>query len=449
MSKTDAPNDPKLDAWLSDWPAPERSEDAWENFGSKLEERIAGLTVGQGEDDWFDAPLPPEPGEGTSNNAKLDAGGASMSEPESDKPKKKSLKDFAQRVSVAPPSPTGDKATGTPLPKATETPVPVSGPRASSPSLRASSPSLVSRPPEARDSDSGIVDLNAVRKSAASIPDTGAQPAEVGLLDDDQPVAPKAEPKRSGSIVPIVGGGVVAVLALAAAAVLVIRSPDSAPDMTASEAPAAPMASATATAEMPASPPAKGAAESAGISPESLAAASAAPEPGAEEPDSDEAARARSVADTDDEPAAKSTAKAEDDKSKPEKSEPKGPSDPDDLEGAMADAVGAEEKDKDDATKKAAGAGIDPGAIPESPSQGAIQGALGSVKGAAKACVAGLDGPSRATITFSSNGSVSSVSVSGAASGTPAAGCIQSALRGARVGPFKRSSFTVGMTIRP
>jgi hypothetical protein len=44
---------------------------------------------------------------------------------------------------------------------------------------------------------------------------------------------------------------------------------------------------------------------------------------------------------------------------------------------------------------------------------------------------------------------VSSVSVSGWASGKPAAGCIKSALQGANVGAFSKPSFTVGVTIRP
>ena len=443
MSKTDAPIDKKLDAWLTDWPAPERSKDAWNQFGSKLDEKIAGLTIGQGEDEWFDAPLPSEPGEGTSDIAKLDAGGASMSEPESDKPKKKSLKDFAQRVSVAPPSPSADQS---PLPKATETPVPVSGPRASSPSLRAASSSLVSRPPEARDSDSGIVDLNAVRKTATSIPDTDAQPAEVGLLEDEPVPAAKHEPKR-GSMVPIIAGGLVALAAVAAALVLVIRNPAQMED---AAAPLSPVAAEATMAEAPAAAPrGKGAAEP-GLNAESLGIAASAAPPAPEEMDSNEpAARARAAGAAEAEPESKKPA-TDDDKgrNKSDKEESSEPSDPKDLAGAMATAVGADKKGGDD-SDKSDGPGVDPGSIPDTPSQGAIQGALGSVKGAAKACVAGLDGPSRATITFSSNGSVSSVSVSGAAAGTGAAGCIQSALRSARVGPFKRSSFTVGLTIRP
>ena len=58
-------------------------------------------------------------------------------------------------------------------------------------------------------------------------------------------------------------------------------------------------------------------------------------------------------------------------------------------------------------------------------------------------------GVAQAVRTFVSSGTVSAVSVSGAASGKPAAGCIVSALKRAKVGPFQRSSYSVGVTIRP
>ena len=444
MSNASDPIDAKLDGWLADWPAPERNDGAWENFGSKLDERLAGLEIGQGEEAWLEAPLPTEPGEGNSDNAVFEAGGASMSEPESDKPesdkpKKKSLKDFAQRVSVTPPTPSEAKPTASPLPKAGETPLPVSGPRGSSPSLRASA-SFVSRPPEARDSDSGILDLNAVRKSAASIPDAGAQPGENGLFDDEAKVAVpvKAPPKKSSAI-PIIGGGLVAVLALAAAAILVVRSSGQS-DMSAAEAPMVAAAPPPADQAEPAAEKARAAAS--GLTAEGLALATASAP--AEEP----AAPGRAESETDDE-AKTAAAKTDDKKEKSDEKADKQPTDPKDLAGAMATAVGENGTSKDDDGKKAAGPGVDPGSIPDSPSQGAIQGAIGSVKGAAKGCVAGMDEPSRATITFASNGTVSSVSVSGGAAGKPAAGCIQSALKRARVGPFKRSSFTVGVTLRP
>jgi len=414
--------DAKLDGWLGSWPVPQRDESAWDELGSKLEERLSGLTIGQGEEAWLEPPLPEEPGEG--ENAKLHAGGASMSEPESERPKKKSLKDFAQRVSVAPQS-DGKPALSGPA----DTPVPSSGPRPSSPSLRTSA-AFISRPPEARDSDSGILDLNAVRES--NLPDTGAQPAQSDLFEEEVKAAPIPIRKKS-SMAPVVGGGIVAVLALAAAAVLVIRAPQDRA-MSMAEAPAAVAASAAtpvATAELDHM-------ADKGLTAEGLSVATAAA-PG--EPAAAAPARAAGAADE-----AKTKAATD---SKEEKDEPAPPTgDAKDLAGAMATAVGAGGSKKEDAPKSATPS-ADPGSLPETPSQGAIAGAIGSVRDAARACVAGQTEPSRATITFASNGSVSSVSVAGGAAGTPAAGCIQAALKRARVAPFKKDSFTVGVTVRP
>jgi hypothetical protein len=123
--------------------------------------------------------------------------------------------------------------------------------------------------------------------------------------------------------------------------------------------------------------------------------------------------------------------------------------DPPGLAGAIKKAVGpTEQAPKDDAPAPAPAAAIR-GDIPEAPPQGAIQGALGSIRGAARSCVAGHDAPSRATIVFASTGKVQSVSVSGPAAGTPAEGCIKSALSKANVGAFQRSSFSVSTTITP
>jgi len=122
--------------------------------------------------------------------------------------------------------------------------------------------------------------------------------------------------------------------------------------------------------------------------------------------------------------------------------------DPPGLAGAIKKAVGPTEQAKDDTPAPAAAPAIR-GDIPEAPPQGAIQGALGSIRGASRSCVAGQDSPSRATIIFASTGKVQSVSVSGPAAGTPAEGCIKSALSKANVGPFQRSSFPVSTTITP
>jgi hypothetical protein len=91
-----------------------------------------------------------------------------------------------------------------------------------------------------------------------------------------------------------------------------------------------------------------------------------------------------------------------------------------------------------------AGAGV-----PDAPSQGAIASALQSNNRAAKACVKGQEAPSRASVTFGSDGRVQTISVSGPAVGTPAEECIKQALQKGNVGPFSRPSYNVSITIRP
>jgi hypothetical protein len=123
---------------------------------------------------------------------------------------------------------------------------------------------------------------------------------------------------------------------------------------------------------------------------------------------------------------------------------------PGDLSSAMANAVGGS-ADKpvnaDDATPAAARTGSQN--IPEQPPQGSVSAATRSVIGGAKACVAGADDVSHANITFSSSGTVSSVSVSGWAAKNGKTACVQAALKGANVGPFSKPSYTVGVPIRP
>jgi hypothetical protein len=89
------------------------------------------------------------------------------------------------------------------------------------------------------------------------------------------------------------------------------------------------------------------------------------------------------------------------------------------------------------------------GGVTDRPSTGAAQAAVGAVLGAARSCLAGQPQASSATIQFRSSGEVSSVNVGGPAQGTPAAGCIQSALGKARVQPFAAPSFSLAVTIRP
>ncbi|MEJ7728971.1 MAG: hypothetical protein WKG00_07140 [Polyangiaceae bacterium] len=129
---------------------------------------------------------------------------------------------------------------------------------------------------------------------------------------------------------------------------------------------------------------------------------------------------------------------------------PPAPGSPGDLASEMAKAGGADGKPiHQGGTGQPASGGSKNSTVPEQPPQGSVSAAVGSVMGAAKGCVGGADDVSRAQITFGSNGSVKSVSVTGWAAANGATGCVKSALQSANVGAFSKPSFTVGVTIRP
>jgi hypothetical protein len=92
---------------------------------------------------------------------------------------------------------------------------------------------------------------------------------------------------------------------------------------------------------------------------------------------------------------------------------------------------------------------VDPSSVPRKPSQGAIQGAIGMVLPAARMCLGPDDPISHATITFKSDGTVESVSISGGALGKPAEACVRAALMRAHVPPFAQPIFTAPATVRP
>jgi hypothetical protein len=121
------------------------------------------------------------------------------------------------------------------------------------------------------------------------------------------------------------------------------------------------------------------------------------------------------------------------------------------LETLIQEAAGSPKEQAAPAIQPTTAQGAGPessGSVPLRPSQGAINGALGTVLPAARACV-DEDAPvSRASVTFNSDGSVGTVSVSGWAVGKPAEACIRAALTKARVPPFAQPTFTAPATIR-
>jgi len=116
-----------------------------------------------------------------------------------------------------------------------------------------------------------------------------------------------------------------------------------------------------------------------------------------------------------------------------------------DLGAAIKKEVG-EEKDKTPAAQVSGGASA--GNVPQKPSQGAVTGALGAVLPGARGCLGPDDPISRASVVFSSNGAVQSVTVSGGAAGKPAEACIKGALTKAKLAPFAEPTYTANITIR-
>jgi hypothetical protein len=337
-----------------------------------------------------------------------------------------------------------------------------------------------SRPPEASSDDSGIVDLKLIHASVTAQQKAAAEaakPASEGLFDDEpaaaakpasapppaataaaapasaaasagaaaQAVAPPAAEKKSSG--PMIGVAI-AVLGIAAAAAIVlgrdkpVTAPPAAP-VAAEVKPAEPVAKVEAPKEAPA--PAATATADPAATAEPVAAAPAA---SGAAPVGAPSGAAGALAAADPKgaaaaPAAMGTAPAA--AAKPATGAPG------DLASAMAAAAGAENKGAaaTGAEKAEPAAGSKAQNVPEQPSQGSVQSAIGALMGGAKACVAGADDVSRATITFSSGGGVSNVSVTGWAAAHGKTGCVKGALQGAKVPPFSKSSYTVGMTIRP
>ena len=91
----------------------------------------------------------------------------------------------------------------------------------------------------------------------------------------------------------------------------------------------------------------------------------------------------------------------------------------------------------------------DPGNLPMKPSQGVVQAGMNAVLPSARACLNPDDAVSNATVVFSSSGGVLRVSVGGGAAGKPAEACIRAALMRARVPPFAQPTFNWSVLIRP
>jgi hypothetical protein len=465
-----------LDAVLRDWPAPGVNRlDAEADEGAENPRAaaiVAAATIASRLDDaalaaLLEAPLlEAEPGEPSTIVLKEAGGDKKMAQdnetgeptskatpsavpaPIPSERKRSSLKAMAERASQAGSRPSIPGAPPSSLrgsiPPASVTPLP---------SARASV-APASRPVEAKADDSGIINMNAVKEAATPAQIAAAEKAKPGqadLFEDEKkpvaavaaaPVAPTpiglaAAPKKGNTSA--IAGIAIAVLGLAAAFALTQRKDPVAPTVAESK----PTPTMEAPAPTQAAPVATVAAAEPTPSAEPTAVASADPAP--------------RVALSGPMPTAASTAVAAKDPA---------PVDTTGLAGSLGKgAAGGKPGDLQSEMIRAAGGAKDPAAgagtpepaagnpknqnIPEQPSQGSVQAAVGTVMGGAKGCVAGADDVSRANVTFSSGGSVSSVSVTGWAAAHGKSSCVQAALKGAKVGAFSKASYTVGVTIRP
>ncbi len=482
-----------LDSLLARWAAPvalprlvseQDQERAWDERADAIVKAALARNSAPGEE--LDAlllspALAPEPGE---VGVMLLAGEKKMAqekEPATSPPperKRTSLKEIAARASQS-----GSLVTRDPL-SGSRPGTPSTAPPSIAPSRPSTAPP-VSRPTEAGKEDSGVINLDVVRSSVTAQQVAAAEkakPGQAGLFDDDKPVvsaAGSAEPSvaavgpasaerpRAASASQVAAapvkrsntgammGAAIAVLGLAAAFAIVHRKqPDPVRAATQGVSDLRPVVTAAGTAAAtgtpspiptPVAPPASvepAPAPSATVGtdakpadPGRVALGPSTPAAGAGTPAPTSGKEAPAELKT----AAKDTPAAG------------GP--PGDLKDEMARAVGPS-KDGDKSAEVAAvpepasGGGRNQN-IPEQPSQGSVQAAVGAVMGGAKGCVAGADAVSRAQVTFSSQGVVASVSVTGWAADHGKSSCVQAALKGAKVGPFSKSSFTVPVSIRP
>ena len=397
-----------------------------------------------------------EPGASSSDEGASSIPPASMPSPPTER-KRTSLKEIAARASQSGGRPS---TPGTPPPASVAPP-------------RPSTATPLPRPVEATKDDSGVINLDVVRASVTAQQVAAAEkarPGQEGLFDDDKSVEPAVSPPelpaapRPSKIAVVaakksntgaIAGAVIALLGIAAAfAIMHNKQRDAAPPATAvvtDVRPASP-SSTVGAAGVPSSAPQASAATPAVASAEPAPAASASAAPDAK------AAEPGRVAIGPSAPAAAGTPvpSSKDAVADPRPAATTAPAaggPPGDLKSEMARAVGPiKDGDKGaavEAVPEPASGNARNQNIPEQPSQGSVQAAVGSVMGGAKGCVAGADDISRAQVTFSSSGTVSSVSVTGWAAAHGKSGCVQAALKGAKVGPFSKSTFTVPVSIRP
>lgn len=500
----------RVDEALASWPLPERDSRAWEDMARRIEAKIAAIGASRAPTGTLlDAPLPTEPHEAhvdddrptprsmrtTSTKApaerRLSQAPASM-ERERDRRSLKDLAKLAGSASLTPMPPPSSKG-------AQSVPPPPPGTRshdsgivdlkqmgvlddraaqaAPYPSSSGGAAAMVPPSPSRYPAPPPLPGRMAVAGSYPAPPPLSARPVAAPASLQPPPTrarAPSFNPYEKKKGRGTLWLGIAGIVAAAAAAILILTPmgaklearfsppPPSAPIQTAVAPPAPPPPPPEAVASAT-PPPALSAAPE-----QPVAAIDTAPPPGSARGVAEPASLApgahsvavpghKSVTVTGGGGVAGKPAGAATPAAPPPnpalvaKNIPNSPSSGSSFDNALRQAAGPIDTPSGGDSNKSApsAAAVESGNVPQKPSAGAIAAGVGVVMGGARGCLTSGDPVSFASVTFDSSGSVSSVSVSGSASGKPAEGCIKAALGRAKVPAFAQPSYSQKFTVRP
>lgn len=411
---------PRAEEMLDGWPAPSRGALAWEETASGIMARVRDTAIASTPDELLDAPLPEEPGEGSRGAPQGSAPASSMA-PGADEP---SLAEIARAAMASSEAANREIARDAMI--AAE-----AGRR--SPPREAPPPRAAAVSAKVAGLQGRVARVSEPGRAAAKAAPLVAVPAEPAVAPAHEAPAhselPGPPSREAGRWNAAVFGG--AVLAIAAAATLYVSSGrHTAPE-----------------AQLSASPEARHAAPAAA---KPGAPAVTPPEPvTTTEAAASTPERAQRLAFDELPVAAKSRPAASSGRDslafRVKKESPKG----------GEKQLVLEERDEapqQNAPQAVAAHDTPAQATPlaERPSGGAVQAALGSVMTGARSCLAGQEEGTRATVTFEGKtGRVKSVTLAGAAAGSPAESCVRGALMGARLPAFSEDTFTASVTVRP
>jgi hypothetical protein len=459
----------RLDEALSGWPVPDRSALEWDESAEAVMARLASRAPGQGDEGplagvsdeaLLSAPLPASreevQGSAAPGRASVPAREeASMNPTISSRQRDRaSLKELAKMAETAPPSSQPSQSARASRPSVPGAPASGSFEAREAPASGSVGPERSDR--SEREENSGIIHLAALTPdpsvteaapSSRNVPAVASVAAPSSVPAGPVPTAPK-EAKRWRGL--FVFGSMVAAAAVAAGVFVGMRRPASELSAPVAAVPSPVQAipgptTATGPVAMP-TPVAEG---DKGVDPSTLPPVdTSGAVHGAPVAASAPKAASNGVAAAPAPVPATATATTDPKLIAVVPSSTAAPGDGKSLEALMQQAAGVTSGATPAAPAAPDAPQVAPGSVPLKPSAGAIHGALGAALPGARACVDPDDAISHAMVTFQSDGSVQSVSVSGGAAGKPAEACIRAALMKARVPPFANPTFSAPATIR-